>query len=50
MCAAGACAIGACNPGFANCDAMAMNSREVNLQTDRASCGACGNVCEVSQA
>jgi hypothetical protein len=45
MCAGGACSIGMCNANFANCDGQAMNGCEVNLQTDRTHCGACGNTC-----
>jgi hypothetical protein len=49
MCAGGACTIGACNANFANCDGQAMNGCEVNLQTDRTNCGACGNTCETGR-
>ena len=44
-CAAGFCAVSACNAGFANCDGDASNGCEVNLRTSVANCGACGNVC-----
>jgi hypothetical protein len=40
-CAAGACTIASCNAGFANCDGMAANGCEVNLNSDTANCGAC---------
>jgi hypothetical protein len=40
-CAAGACTIASCNAGFANCDGIAANGCEVNLNNDAANCGAC---------
>jgi hypothetical protein len=44
-CAMGSCAITACQVGFANCDANAVNGCEVNLQTDVNNCGSCGHKC-----
>ncbi len=44
-CAAGACTIEACAPGFADCDGMASNGCEVNTDTTNTSCGACGRSC-----
>ncbi len=41
-CASGACAIAACNAGFADCDRNPANGCEVNLATDVNNCGACG--------
>ena len=49
MCAGGACTIGMCNANFANCDGQAMNGCEVNLQSDRTNCGACGNACDTGR-
>ncbi|MFO0653073.1 MAG: hypothetical protein U0326_43040 [Polyangiales bacterium] len=47
---AGACALVACNAGFANCDGVASNGCEVNLDTDPARCGACaGRACATGQ-
>ncbi|MDP3274949.1 MAG: MXAN_6577-like cysteine-rich protein [Deltaproteobacteria bacterium] len=46
-CTASVCGIGACRTGFGNCDGNAANGCEVNLPSDRANCGACGNVCPV---
>ncbi|MEZ4394039.1 MAG: hypothetical protein R3A48_23440 [Polyangiales bacterium] len=43
-CEAGRCAF-ACAPGFADCDGVADNGCEVDLQTDVTRCGACGNAC-----
>lgn len=48
-CTAGACQI-ACSAGFANCDGSAANGCEVNLGTDLANCGACGNACGTANA
>ena len=44
-CTAGACGLGACTTGFANCDAAAANGCEVNTTLDPANCGACGTLC-----
>ncbi len=41
-CSNGTCAIGACNANFANCDGVAANGCEVNLQSDVNNCGGCG--------
>jgi RHS repeat-associated protein len=43
-CVGGACAIGACAPGFANCDGVVSNGCEANLGS-ATSCGTCGNAC-----
>ena len=44
-CLAGSCAIGACSPGFANCDGMTANGCEVAVGSDVNNCGACGLAC-----
>ncbi len=44
-CNGGACALGACNAGFGNCDGMAANGCELPTLTDVNNCGTCGNVC-----
>jgi hypothetical protein len=43
-CAMGACAI-ACNMNYGDCNKMAGDGCEVNLQTDNNNCGKCGTVC-----
>jgi hypothetical protein len=43
-CTAGACGR-SCNTGYGNCDGIATNGCETNLQTDINNCGTCGNVC-----
>jgi hypothetical protein len=45
VCSAGSCAVGACNAGFADCNHLAADGCEVNLQTDPNNCGACGHTC-----
>ncbi|MDB4929530.1 MAG: Tryptophan synthase alpha chain [Myxococcaceae bacterium] len=45
FCRAGACAVGTCAGGYADCDLAPTNGCEVNAQTDVAHCGACGTVC-----
>ncbi len=49
MCAASTCAIGACAPGFADCDGVAANGCEVNTQADNGNCGTCGTSCPAGQ-
>jgi len=44
-CQAGNCTVGGCNAGFGDCDVVASNGCETNLQTDARHCGACGNAC-----
>ena len=44
-CMGGACVVGACNPGFGNCDKMDANGCEADLSSTLANCGACGNAC-----
>jgi hypothetical protein len=49
-CTAGACALGVCNAGFADCDVTASNGCEVETRTDVSNCGACGARCTVANA
>jgi len=42
---AGACGVARCNDGFGDCDGMAANGCERNLNSDNANCGACGAAC-----
>jgi hypothetical protein len=44
-CAQGACAIVACDPGYADCDGAAANGCEVSTDTSAVDCGGCGVVC-----
>ena len=44
-CIGGACSLGACNPGFRNCDGDAANGCETNSDKDSANCGGCGSSC-----
>ncbi|MFO0650035.1 MAG: hypothetical protein U0326_27690 [Polyangiales bacterium] len=43
-CASGTCGF-TCNAGFADCDGVATNGCEVNLNTSSTNCGRCGNAC-----
>ena len=45
-CASSACAVGPCTAGYANCNNVASDGCEVNLNTDANHCGACGNACD----
>ena len=47
-CANGVCTVISCNAGFANCDGMAGNGCETNVNTDLRNCGACGVVCGIT--
>ncbi len=44
-CTKGACAVGACDPGFGDCDGMPGNGCETAIAGDEMNCGACGHVC-----
>jgi hypothetical protein len=49
-CANGVCGLGACNNGFADCDGVAANGCEVDLQNNAKNCTACGMACPNGQA
>jgi hypothetical protein len=49
VCASGACAIAACDPGFGDCNGLASDGCETPLDT-LASCGACGATCDLAGA
>ena len=49
-CAAGACAIAACDAGYADCDGVASNGCEVDLTTSATHCGACAAACAPANA
>ncbi len=44
-CRAGACAVGSCLPGFADCDGSVANGCEVDTRTNLTHCGACNRAC-----
>ena len=45
VCAAGECSIGSCSAGFEDCNAVAGDGCESNINLDPANCGACANDC-----
>ncbi|MEZ4294892.1 MAG: fibrinogen-like YCDxxxxGGGW domain-containing protein [Polyangiaceae bacterium] len=45
-CVAGVCEIGACEPGFVDCNGNPLDGCEAALDTDGENCGACGNTCD----
>jgi len=49
-CAAGACTVLTCATGFGNCDGVAANGCETDLNTTVSSCGACGRACALANA
>ncbi len=49
-CLAGACVVETCNPGFSDCDMLAVSGCEANTGTDPNNCGACGTVCTAQNA
>ncbi|MBP6832410.1 MAG: hypothetical protein KA978_16610 [Deltaproteobacteria bacterium] len=44
-CVSGACGVGSCDPGFGDCDHLAVNGCEVSSATDASHCGGCGAAC-----
>jgi hypothetical protein len=38
-----------CSTGYGNCDNLAANGCEANLETSAANCGACGNACDLGE-
>jgi hypothetical protein len=48
-CQSSACALGACAAGWDNCDGNAANGCEIDLATNLANCGTCGNACAAGQ-
>lgn len=46
VCNAGACALGACKPLWGNCNQTVADGCELDLSSDLANCGACGQTCE----
>ena len=49
-CVSGSCQLGACDAGWGNCDGIASNGCETNLNTSTSSCGACGSTCDLANA
>ena len=49
-CRAGACGVGQCLSGFADCDGRPANGCEVRTDTDVANCGGCGMLCAPANA
>ncbi|AUX28922.1 MULTISPECIES: hypothetical protein [Sorangium] len=47
-CTATGCAIGTCEPGFADCDGSYENGCETNTATSLSHCGGCGEVCTIA--
>jgi len=45
VCRSGVCGVGPCAGGFSDCNGMATDGCEVNLQGDARNCGACARVC-----
>ena len=45
VCNNSACAVAACNAGFADCDQVFSNGCEINTTSNVNNCGSCGNVC-----
>jgi hypothetical protein len=45
VCNNGVCGIEACNAGFDDCNAIAADGCEVDVQNDPENCGVCNNVC-----
>jgi hypothetical protein len=48
-CRAGACAVGTCNAGFGDCNALASDGCETGTSANPSHCGRCGNRCASGQ-
>lgn len=48
-CVSGTCEIASCNAGFADCNGVASDGCEVNINTDPNNCGSCGVKCSSDQ-
>ena len=49
-CSNGQCALGACTPGWGDCNQSSADGCETGLRTDPANCGACGMACAIANA
>ncbi len=49
-CVGGACGVGVCAAGYANCDGAAANGCEVSTTSNTAHCGACNNRCAAGES
>ena len=49
-CVMGACGVGQCNAGFADCDKMPANGCELAVSGDVNNCGGCGVVCPMGKS
>ncbi len=50
ICQGGMCNLGACAPGYQDCDMMAGDGCEVNTDNDPNHCGSCGHACSFPNA
>ena len=50
VCVNGACQMGPCDAGYANCDGNTANGCETHVLTSTANCGACGTPCILPNA
>ncbi len=50
ICSSGLCGVPVCTAGWGNCDSLAANGCEMNIQNSVGNCGACGNVCSFPHA
>ncbi len=44
-CSAGSCGVVSCDPGYEDCNGLASDGCEVNINTDTGHCGACNQAC-----
>ena len=49
-CGGGLCQVGTCNAGWADCNGIATDGCEVNLNNDIGHCGSCATVCSTNNA
>ncbi len=49
-CEAGSCTVASCDTGWGDCNSVASDGCEQNVQDDDSNCGGCGVTCDVSHA
>jgi hypothetical protein len=49
-CTGRVCGVASCNTGFKDCNGMAMDGCETNIETDPSNCGACASPCTLNNA
>jgi len=48
-CSSSTCSLASCTAGYGNCDGLAANGCETNVETSATNCGACGHACDLGE-